>query len=886
MRTRLLTTKLYIPPMPKEMLRRPRLVEKLTAGMDRRLTLVSAPVGFGKTTLLTDWIASTNLPIGWINLEEADNDAAAFWTYFIAALQTINPRVGQVALSLLQSTQPPQIEIILTQLINEIAGDRGRRRNQADPRYVVVLDDYHAIDSSAVHKGLNYLVDHLPRQLHVVVASRTEPPLHLGRLRARGQLNELRTDDLRFTAVEAASLLNEQMGLDLSDEDVTALEWRTEGWVASLRMAALSMQGVKDVTGFVRSFSGSHRHILDYLTEEVLSRQEADMRSFLIQTSILDRLTGPLCDALTGRQDGQETLEKLEAANLFLVPLDQERRWYRYHVLFGDLLRKRLGASQPESLPKLHHKACLWLEHAGLTSEAVQHALAAKDFERAARLIERVTITMVTEGKAQTLLSWLSRMPEEVVSARPWLCVWGVWASLLTGKLEQMEPFLKTAEAAPNESLLDRKRVTGHVLTLRAILSRAHGDFLQSIELSQEAAKRIPKDDLFVNSLLNFNLAVVYFMTGELALARQYAEKAIQSAHATSPLWDDIIATSLLGDIEAMMGHLHRAEETYQRAIEIGSRHPGGQPLPVTANAYIGLSNLLYQWNRLEEAARFLERGIQLGTMSGEAASLWRGHVYLARLKNARHDTRAARQALDRLPVLIPVSHTPEIVQHTRSWRARIMLEEGDLASAERWAEQAYIRLEEVPPFHREQPYLTLVRLHLAKGEVAGVPEFLEELAQRAEHQEANASLIEVLVLQALCFQTLGVRERAIQKLGQALTLAEGEGFTRVFLDEGEPMTKLLRLASSRGIGTKYASKLLAILESTRETRKPLPVDFSERESEIMLLVAEGLSNREIAERLCLAVGTVKKHVYNIYDKLDVRKRTQAIARAREMHLL
>ena len=886
MRARLLSTKLYVPPMPKEILPRPRLVEMLSAGLDRRLTLVSAPMGFGKTTLLTEWIASTASPVGWVNLDEADNDPAAFWTYFIAALQTVNPRIGQVALSLLQSTQPPQIEAILTALINEIARERSRRRARVDRRYIVVLDDYHAIDAPPVHKSLGYLLDHLPKQLHIVVASRSDPPLHLARLRARGQLHELRTDDLRFTTAEAASLLNKMMGLGLSEEDVAALEVKTEGWVASLRMAALSMQGMEDVSEFVRSFSGSHRHILDYLTEEVMRRQEPQTQSFLIQTSILDRLTGPLCDALTGRQDGQAMLERLEAANLFLMPLDQDRRWYRYHVLFRDLLRQRLSASQPALLPDLHHKACLWLEHAGLTAEAVQHALAARDFERAARLIERVTITMVTEGKAQTLLGWLSGMPEEVVSARPWLCVWGVWASLLTGKLEEMEPFLQTAESAPNVSLMDRKRVTGHVLTLRAILSRAHGDLDQSIQLSQEAMKRIPKDDLFVNSLLNFNLAVTYFMTGEMSLARLYAEKAIQSANATAPLWDDITATSLLGDIEAVMGDLRRAEMTYQQAIEIGSRHPGAQPLPVTANAYIGLSNVLYQWDRLGEAARFLERGLELGEMSGEAASLWRGRVYLARLMNARHDSRAARQALDRLSGLVPVSHAPEIVQHTRSWRARIMLEEGDLAAAERWAREQDLKLEEMPPFHREQLYLTLIRLHLAKGEAKGIPELLEELAQRAEEQRTISNLIEILALQALSLQALDMREQAISKLARALTLAEAEGFVRVFLDEGEPMAKLLRLASSRGVSSGYVNKLMAAFESPLEARKRPPVDFSERESEVMLLVAEGLSNREIAERLCLAVGTVKKHVYNIYDKLDVRTRTRAIARAREIGLL
>jgi len=879
MRARLLTTKLYVPPMPTEMLRRPRLVEMLTAGIDKRLTLVSAPVGFGKTTLLTEWIAETSFPVGWVNLEEADNDPAAFWSYLVAALQTINPRIGQVALSLLHSTQPPQTEAILTQLINEIATEPKRRRAQGDPSYVVVLDDYHVIDSPVIHKGVVYLLDHLPKQLHMVVSSRTDPPLHLARL-------ELRADDLRFTTAEVASLLNEKMRLGLPEADVTALEERTEGWVASLRMAAVSMQGIKDVSEFVRSFSGSHRHILDYLTEEVLRRQEPEIQSFLIQTSIVERLTGPLCDALTGRQDGQEVLERLEAANLFLVPLDQERRWYRYHVLFGDLLRKRLKDLQPQSLPDLHHRACVWLEHAGLTSEAVQHALAAKDFERAARLIERVTINMVTEGKAQTLLSWLSRMPEQVVTARPWLCVWGVWASLLTGKLEQMEPFLKTAESASNENLLDRKRVTGHVLTLRAILSRAHGDLDQSIRLSEEAAKRVPKDDLFVSSLLNFNLAVAYFMTGEMSMARQYAEKAIESAHATAPLWDDVTATSLLGDIEAVMGQLHRAEQTYQRAIEIGSRHPGGQPLPVTANAYIGLSNLLYQWDRLEESARLLERGIQLGEMSGEVAGLWRGHVYLARLRNTQGDIHGARQALDRLSVLTPVSHTPEIAQHTRGWRTRIMLEEGDLAAAERWAEQDDVKLEEVPPFHREQPYLTLVRLYLAKGEVTGIPQLLEQLAERDESRGAKASLIEIVILQALCLQTLGMREQAVQKLERALMLAEDEGFVRVFLDEGEPLKKLLRLASSRGIKSKYVERLMTALESGRAARKRPAVDLSERESEIMRLVAEGLSNREIAERLCLAVGTVKKHVYNIYAKLDVRKRTQAVAKAREMDLL
>ncbi|MBC8450567.1 MAG: hypothetical protein H8D78_22765 [Chloroflexi bacterium] len=491
----LLSTKLYVPPVRPELVPRPRLIERLNAGLHRKLTLVSAPAGFGKTTLLSEWTQQSEFSVAWVSLDRDDSDPARFWAYFIAALQTVQADVGEGALAVFQSPQPPPIEAILTTLINEIA-------TLPDP-FALVLDDYHLIQAQPIHSALAFLLDHLPPQIHLVIAGRADPPLPLARLRGRGQLTELRETDLRFTLDEAATFLNQVMGLGLSAEDVAALEARTEGWIAGLQMAALSMRGRKDIPGFIAAFTGSHRYILDYLMEEVFQQQSADVQDFLLKTSILERFTAPLCDAIAEREDSHDVLLALERANLFIVPLDESRQWYRYHRLFADLLRHRLQIAGPQDLvPHLHTRASQWYEAEGFAAGAVHHALAGSDWERAATLILDVSETMLKRGELVTLLGWLQALPAEVVRVRPQLCLTYGWALILTGQLDAAESYLGQAEGAAQ----DDAALLGDIVSAQAFIARIRGDDSRTIELSQRALSLLPQDDLSARSIVAVNL--------------------------------------------------------------------------------------------------------------------------------------------------------------------------------------------------------------------------------------------------------------------------------------------------------------------------------------------------------------------------------------------
>ena len=611
MSTPILTTKLYIPPPQPKVVLRPRLIERLNEGLHRKLTLISAPAGFGKTTLLSEWVAGCEKPAAWLSLDEGDNDPTRFLAYLVAALQTIAPNIGEGVLGVLQSPQPPPTESILTALLNEI--------DTVEDDFVLVLDDYHVIDGKAVDDALTFLLEHLPPGMHLVIATREDPHLPLARLRGRGQLTELRAADLRFTPDEAAEFLNQVMGLNLSAEDIAALETRTEGWIAGLQLAALSMQGLADVTSFIKSFTGSHHFVLDYLVEEVLKQQPESVQTFLLRTSILERLCGPLCDAvlLDPAVSGQETLEYLERANLFLVPLDNERRWYRYHHLFADLLRQRLHQSDTSptedkewDVAELHIRASIWYEDNGLEIEAFQHAAAANDVERAARLIEGEGMPLHFRGAVAPVLSWLESLPTTELDARPSL--WVIYASslLFVSQTTGVEQKLQAAEAALQDAEPDDKTrdLLGHIAAIRATLAVIQHDVETIIAQSRRALEYLHPDNMPVRTATTWTLGYAYQLQGDRAAASQAYSEAIAISEAIGHSIITILATTGLGNVQEADNQLHLAAQTYRRVLQLA----GDPPLPITCEAHLGLARISYEWNDLDTAQKHGQQSVQL----------------------------------------------------------------------------------------------------------------------------------------------------------------------------------------------------------------------------------------------------------------------------------
>jgi len=871
---------------------RPRLIEKLNAGLAGKLTLISAPAGYGKTTALCEWIHSTKIPVCWISLDASDNDPARFWAYVVAALQTTKPKLGKAAEKLIKSRQQLPTEAILTSLINDVS------TNESD--LIVVIDDYYLIDSEAIHKAVSFLIEHLPPQLHLVISGRSDPPLPLANLRAKGLLSELRAADLRFSQKETSDFLKLITEINLSESDVQRLEERTEGWVASLQMAALSLKGREDVSGFINSFSGSHRYILDYLTEEVLRRQDEATRSFLLKTSIVEHLCGPLCDAIMGRDDGQHTLEQLDEANLFVTPLDDRRYWYRYHRLFSDLLANQLIQTHPDDVGNLHLTAAKWYEENGFVQGAMHHAFAVKNYEYAANLIEQSAFDLLTEGKSHALQTWLARLPRETVQSRPWLCIWGGWSYLLTtAESSDIEPFLHNIDAKLpqieeqcKDVPGDASKIKGYALTLRAILARQQGDLKRSIELSHQASQYVSEDDQFARSFILLNLTITHFYSGELEIARAYAEKTMAHARATETIYDDIVCTILMAHIEEQQGKLAKAKILFEQAVELGTQ-PGGYVLPATCRAFLGLGTIAYEHNDLDKAENHYSKAIELARQGNEILTVMHGYVLLAWLHQIHGNGEKADEFLSEAQSLALKSYTADIEGYFENWKARFALARGDLDAAKRWAtEQKGVLASPDTLFYNYAAGLlsTLIKVCIATNILDGILPILENAKKNLDRQEQNGWLIEVLAHESVVLDAIGDTEKALVTLEQALKAAEAQGYIRLFIDEGEPMAKLLRLASSRGIMPTYVNKLRSAMHSQEQEQpdkqSPLVEPLSQRELEVMELLDSGKSNQQIADELILSIGTVKKHVYNIYSKLGVERRTQAISRARELGLI
>jgi LuxR family maltose regulon positive regulatory protein len=940
MSTPILTTKLYIPPPRSNAVPRTRLIACLNAGLHGKLTLIAAPAGFGKTTLVSAWVALCDQQVAWLSLDEGDSDPTRFLIYFVAALQTIVPTIGAGVLGVLQSPQPPPTESMLTALLNDIA--------TLPDHVILVLDDYHILDAKPIDAALTFLLEHMPPQLHLVIATREDPQLPLARLRVRDQLTELRDMDLRFTPAEAAAFLTHVMGLNLSTEDIDALEARTEGWIAGLQLAALSLRGHHDATSFIRSFTGSSRFIIDYLAEEVLERQPERVRSFLLQTSILDRLHGPLCDAVSGQTGGSTRLEALEHGNFFVVPLDDQRHWYRYHHLFADVLATHLRAEQPDQVATLHRRASAWYAQHGAAADAIRHALAAEDFARAADLVELASPAMSRNRQEAILLGWLQSLPDELLQYRPVLGVTYAHVLMASGELEGVEARLQDAERWLNTTadmgerpdassaemvVVDKeefRRLPGMIAIARAGLALARGDVPGTVTYAQRALDLAPEDDHMTRGGAAGFLGLAYWTSGDLEAAHRTYADGMASLQKAGNISDAINGATTLAAIRIAQGRLHDAMRTYEQALQLAMER-GTPALRGTADMYVGMSEILRERNDLHAATQHLLRSKEMGEHTGFPENRYRWRVAMARIRHAQGDLEGALEMLDEAERLYMSDFSPN-VHPIAAWKTRVWVAQGRLAEALGWARKQGLSAEDELSYLREFEHITLARILLARygsdhidsaiHEAIGL---LERLLKAAQEGGRMGSVIEILLLQALAQHMQGDIPAALLPLGQALTLAEPEDYVRIFLDEGEPMRLLIEdlrgkiVDGSFAVSQSQPMELLPYIErllrsfstgqtaTTDQQHSPalapvgrrlgvqvspiLPIEnlvepLSQRELEVLRLLKTELSGPEIARELTIALSTVRTHTESIYSKLNVKTRRAAVKRAIELNLI
>jgi LuxR family transcriptional regulator, maltose regulon positive regulatory protein len=916
----LLRTKLLIPPVRRGLVARPQLLHRLDQSLSRPLTLVSAPAGYGKTTLLSRWARQLAAPIAWFSLDEEDNDPVRFVTHLCAALEQADPALFKELAELVRPDRfgglgaPGSLDAVQTALVNRLG---------SVPRpFVLVLDDLHLVSAHPVHRFLTFLLEHLPPQMHLVIASRADPPLPLARLRARDHLMEIRLAQLRFSLQETARFLSESMGLSLEEIDIDTLAARTEGWAAGLQMAASSIQARGDAHRFIAEFKGSNRYVLDYLVEEVFQRQPPGVQAFLLQTSILDRLTGALCDAVTEQGGGQAMLEMLERANLFIVPLDDEREWYRYHRLFADLLQKRLGESQSELASTLHCRASAWHERHGFPSQAVAHALAAGDFERGAQLIETVAEAMLLRSESVTLLRWLDALTEAQLHARPSLCAYHAWALLMGGSpLDVVETRLDSM--TEDASIL--------ALPLRAWVSHYRGDVGGAIEQSERALQQLPGNQPFLRGLAALNLAAAYHTLGDSAASQRVMQEVAQASYDPGNAMIAVSALCYQAGLLRREGKLREARSLYQQALDLAT-DGGGDRAPIASQALTGLAEIARELNELDASERYALEGVALARRWAQAGAL-EAYITIARIRQARGDWDGVAQAIQAVREVADGFKATDLghrmadmaeawmqvlraATSTGSGQPAAPRPEQGLEGPRRWAERnglrggidplALERADDLTVRHlRKYEYPVAARLWMAEGRPGDALALLESALPIAEEANRVGLVIQYEVLMALAAQSLGQGRRAMQSLERALALAEPEGLVRVFLDEGKPMARLLYEVASQRIQPEYVGRLLAAFptgdqpsavshqssavrthHSSPSTQHSLIEPLSERELEVLRLVAEGSSNEEIAQRLVLSLSTVKFHTSNIFGKLAVKNRTEAVARARGLGIL
>ncbi|MFN2233542.1 MAG: LuxR C-terminal-related transcriptional regulator [Anaerolineales bacterium] len=928
----LLRTKLFIPSLRPSFVPRPHLIEKLNHGIQQgcKLTLVSAPAGFGKTTLVSSWINDLQLTLNasssdainqianrksnivnraaWLSLDEGDNDLNSFLIYFIAAMQTVEPDIGLEPLAALQSSGATNSEAVLMALLNEIAG--------LPQTLILILDDYHVIENQSIDEAVTFLLDRLPVTLHLVITTRIDPRMPLARLRGQGQLTELRVADLRFTNEEATTFLNQMMCLDLSAENIAALGSRTEGWITGLQLAALSLQerDGEQVTRFIQSFTGIHHHVLDYLVEEVLQQQPPSLQSFLLQTSILTRLTGSLCEAVCDykndspdHSDGHTLLNQLAKSNLFIVPLDDERQWYRYHHLFADLLLYRLQREQASTIPDLHHRASKWHEEHGFIDSAIRHAIAADDLEQAARLVDEHSFTANERGEVSTVRRWFELLPDERVRSSPSLSVNYAWNLFLSGQIGAVEERLNDAEAllARQTTPVNSEQVTElfcQINTLRAILFGIQGRPMRSTEVAQQVLKLLPDDRLSERGILLLTLAVNFRDVGDIAQASQSYADAVTLLLAAGNIMAAIMAVEQLVRLLVMQGKLVKAVEVCQEMLDASAEFSASEQLRDLSSdmARANMSYVLYERNELADAEVYVRQGIKQAKRGGFLQSLVVGYILLACILQARSDADGANKMLQ-AAINSAQMDIQQIYQvELTACQVQLWLAQEELDTASRWSHESNLSAEIEFNLQNEYEHISLARVLVAQGRaepdgitLAKALELTKRLALSAESAGRMGHLIDLLILQALALDAQGNLDQALSCLERALVLAEPQGFVRIFLDNGNPIIHLLKEAARRNNAADYAIKLLNLIDTDNHPDVPnhspssLLVDpLSDRELEVLHLMAQDLSYSEIANQIVVSLNTVRTHVKNIYSKLMVHKRSKAVAKARELNLL
>lgn len=911
MPTELLASKLFIPPLRSSLVQRPRLIRLLNEGLyaKHRLTLISAPAGFGKTTLVVDWLKQIGCPVAWLSLDEGDNDLSCFLCYLVGAFQQVDEQIGMSLPGALQSPQPPELGQVLAGVLNDIA-----MRNDS---IILVLDDVHLLGDQEISQVLGFIIDHQPPQLHVVLTTREDPDLPLARLRARDQLTEVRARDLRFTQDEATAFLRDVMGLALSAQHVAALEDRTEGWAAGLQLAGLSMQKHSDLSSFIAEFSGSHRHILDYLTGEVLQQQPENTRTFLLQTSILDRLNGSLCDAVTGRTDSHSILAHLEAANLFLIPLDDERRWYRYHHLFGDLLRNQLLRSQAEMIPELHGRASRWYEDNGDMENAVEHALQNTDLTQATRLIDRNAIFRLYAGDVSLVLSWFDRLPERMLESAPMMWITKAWALALMQRSPRQPEVPRLVEAA--NQALDRinadeelrRLIAGHIASIQAFALQTPvlmGEKPEKlIQYSQRAMQLLPESEKGIRSVNGLNIGFGYMSLVDLDAARLAFMGTLEDGLAGGNFYAAIYGPLNLVLIETMVGRLTKALQVCDTNIQRFNQILAGQNFSPLGALYIMRGKLLWEFDRPAEAERALNQGLDLIRWTGEYDAHRNGYSTLARLCAAQGDRSAMLEAVDTLERRWPAGALyAQACRHrlsTRHWPNDPDVQR----DAQNWLHESGIDFDKLEAIHSLDPvreayfesYLgaihVLVRLANSRPDsypLKSAQRYLEQQMRYAETHKIIAWEVAIAIASALLYETMGMKEKAVQTLQEAIRIAAPTGLFRVFVDEGElirPLLQELRPRLTDDVLIAYLNRILqrlsgGVAKPERESRRD--VLLSERELEVLRSLGHGLTYEEIGQQLFLSLNTVQFHVKSIYRKLLVNKRIQAIEKARELHLI
>jgi LuxR family maltose regulon positive regulatory protein len=899
----LLATKLYIPPLHRDLIDRPHLIQRLNDGLtqNRRLTLISAPAGYGKSTLLRQWVSQVDIPVAWLSLEKGDNAPGRFWSYFVSALQTIpslrQAGIGELILQSLPSSQLPPLETFLANLLNDLA--------QRQDRVLLVLDDLHAVTEDQIHRDLVFLIDHLSQSdggLYLALTSRMDPPWPLARWRARSELTEVRAKDLRFSPAEAAAFLNDVMQLKLPGKAIALLDQRTEGWIAGLQMAALSMRGREDRAGFLESFSGSHRFVLDYLIEEVLSQQKPEVLDFLRHTSILEQLTAPLCDAVTAGDDSQARLAYLEKSNLFLVALDEQRQWYRYHHLFADLLRKDLKQTQPKIIAELHQRASAWYAENNFLAEAIGHALDAGDVAQLNKFVSGNALAMAEHAELQGVLRHFEQMSEQEICSKPWLCMAYAWVKAYVDPSEEIGRILEKVMLSLGgvDDALERQHLTSHLDAIWAYVAWVKGEADRALEFARSALAGLPADDWMTRTHVLNTQGLAFQYLGDLPAAIQSFEAAAAAGQRTGKAYESFHAYTNWAYAEVLRGRLHQADSLCQQVLSLAEQdglHCTG--LPVLAYAYATMSMVQLEWNQVEAAVQHARQGVALAEQWNQADTL---HFALSCLSDALNAAGNYEEAytVNQRSMLLATKVSPWFVRISASDEILLNLAKGDIPAAAR-------RFAELEPLVEKRDIIgrfmvVKVSLLYTQGSYLDVITVLDEVMDEIMHSEGFWYPMNLLSLQALALHILGREDEAVQIIGSCLTRAKPEGFVRVFVKHGAPMHRLLALAAKRGVEVEYIHQLLpafnvptapivsgapgAFGTRSQHPGAALVEPLSERELQVLRLLDSPLTSEEIGRELYVSANTVRTHIRNIYGKLDVHGRLEAIRKARDMKLI